>query len=200
MVIMLKGENGKAVAGRVKQRVGEIAAKLPTGVRVTPFYDQTEVIDRTAHTVRKNLLEGSFLVVVVLFVFLRDIPATLITASIIPLAMLIGFIGMRLFGVSANLMSLGAIDFGTTDLAVAVQGSDLIVVCTPVDRIAATILDAAPHCKSGAIFTNIGTVRPCWAISCWRRSCRRPSRASRASSLCRARRFCVFGLEMLTVT
>ncbi|MCC7416767.1 MAG: efflux RND transporter permease subunit [Acidobacteria bacterium] len=112
MVIMLKGENGKAVAERVKARLEEIGQTLPGGVRITPFYDQTEVIDRTAHTVRKNLLEGSLLVVVVLFVFLRDAPAALVTASIIPAAMLIGFVGMRLFGVSANLMSLGAIDFG----------------------------------------------------------------------------------------
>ena len=112
MVIMLKGENGKAVAERVKARIDELSPTLPKGVTVTPFYDQTEVIDRTAHTVRKNLLEGSLLVVVVLVVFLRDIPAALITAGIIPAAMLIGFIGMRLFGVSANLMSLGAIDFG----------------------------------------------------------------------------------------
>ena len=112
MVIMLKGENGKVVAERVKARIDDIASTLPHGVTVTPFYDQTEVIDRTAHTVRKNLLEGSLLVIVVLFVFLRDVPAALITAAIIPVAMLIGFIGMRLFGVSANLMSLGAIDFG----------------------------------------------------------------------------------------
>jgi cobalt-zinc-cadmium resistance protein CzcA len=112
MVIMLKGENGKAVAERVKARISEIEETLPPDTTITPFYDQTEVIDRTAHTVRKNLLEGSLLVVVVLFVFLRDIPAALITAAIIPVAMLIGFIGMRVFGVSANLMSLGAIDFG----------------------------------------------------------------------------------------
>jgi cobalt-zinc-cadmium resistance protein CzcA len=112
MVIMLKGENGKAVAERVKSRIDDITRTLPKGVTITPFYDQTEIIDRTAHTVRKNLLEGSVLVIVVLFVFLRDIPAALITAAIIPVAMLMGFIGMRLFGVSANLMSLGAIDFG----------------------------------------------------------------------------------------
>ena len=112
MVIMLKGENGKTVAERVKARMAEIAGTLPKGMNLVPFYDQTEVIDRTAYTVRKNLMEGSLLVIVVLFVFLRDIPAALITAAIIPVAMLIGFIGMRLFGVSANLMSLGAIDFG----------------------------------------------------------------------------------------
>ena len=112
MVIMLKGENGKDVANRVKSRMSEIGSSLPAGMHIMPFYDQTEVIDRTAHTVRKNLLEGSFLVVLVLFVFLRDVRAALVTAAVIPLSMLVGFIGMRLFGVSANLMSLGAIDFG----------------------------------------------------------------------------------------
>ena len=112
MVIMLKGENGKAVAGRVKARLHEITSTLPPGITLVPFYDQTEVIDRTAHTVRKNLLEGSLLVIVVLIVFLRDLRAALITAAIIPVSMLIGFMGMRVFGVSANLMSLGAIDFG----------------------------------------------------------------------------------------
>ena len=112
MVIMLKGENGKSVAESVKARMAEIAQSLPKGVSFTPFYDQTEVIDRTSATVRRNLIEGSLLVVVVLFVFLRNVRAALITAAIIPLSMLVGFIGMRLFGVSANLMSLGAIDFG----------------------------------------------------------------------------------------
>jgi cobalt-zinc-cadmium resistance protein CzcA len=112
MVIMLKGENGKTVAEDVKARLKEIGTSLPAGVTITPFYDQTEVIDRTSHTVRKNLVEGSLLVVVVLLVFLRNVRAALITAAVIPFSMLIGFIGMRLFGVSANLMSLGAIDFG----------------------------------------------------------------------------------------
>ncbi len=112
MVIMLKGENGRDVAARVKERVEEIRTTLPAGMRLEPFYDQSEVIDRTAHTVRKNLLEGSLLVIVVLVFFLRDLRAALIVASVIPLSMLCGFIGMRVFGVSANLMSLGAIDFG----------------------------------------------------------------------------------------
>ena len=112
MVIMLKGENGKDLADRVKARIDEIQKTLPAGLSIRPFYDQTEVIDRTAHTVRKNLLEGSLLVVGVLLLFLRDVRASLIVASVIPLSMLIGFIGMRVFGVSANLMSLGAIDFG----------------------------------------------------------------------------------------
>jgi cobalt-zinc-cadmium resistance protein CzcA len=112
MVIVLKGENAREVAGRVKARVAEIQTTLPAGVRLAPFYDQTEVIDRTARTVRTNLLEGSLLVVAVLFLFLRDVRAALIVAAVIPVSMLVGFIGMRVFGVSANLMSLGAIDFG----------------------------------------------------------------------------------------
>ncbi len=112
MVIMLKGENGKDVATRVKARIEEIQKTLPAGMRIEPFYDQSEVIDRTSRTVTKNLLEGSLLVVAVLFFFLRDVRASLIVASVIPLSMLAGFFGMRLFGVSANLMSLGAIDFG----------------------------------------------------------------------------------------
>ncbi|MCC6990449.1 MAG: efflux RND transporter permease subunit, partial [Acidobacteria bacterium] len=112
MVIMLKGENARDLAGRVKTRLAEIAATLPQGMKLEKFYDQTEVIDRTTATVTKNLLEGSVLVLIVLFVFLRDVRASLIVAAVIPLSMLVGFIGMRFFGVSANLMSLGAIDFG----------------------------------------------------------------------------------------
>ena len=112
MVIMLKGENGKDVATRVKVRIAEIQKTLPAGMQMAPFYDQSEVIDRTSHTVTKNLLEGSILVIAVLFFFLRDVRASLVVASVIPLSMLAGFFGMRLFGVSANLMSLGAIDFG----------------------------------------------------------------------------------------
>ena len=112
MVILLKGENARDVARNVKERIAAIAATLPKGLSIQPFYDQTEVIDRTAHTLRKNLLEGSLLVVAVLFIFLRDVRAALLVAAVIPLSLLVGFIGMRLFGVSANLMSLGAIDFG----------------------------------------------------------------------------------------
>ena len=112
MAIMLKGENGRDVAARVKERIEAIAKTLPAGMTIVPFYDQGEVIDRTSRTVATNLVGGSLLVIAVLFFFLRDVRASLIVASVIPLAMLAGFFGMRLFGVSANLMSLGAIDFG----------------------------------------------------------------------------------------
>lgn len=110
MVIMLKGENGKRVIELVKQKIEGM--RLPDGVKIVPFYDQSTIIDRTIATVKKNLFEGFLLVTVILFLFLRNIRAALITASIIPLSMLISFINMRLFGFSANLMSLGAIDFG----------------------------------------------------------------------------------------
>ncbi len=110
MAIMLKGENGKNVIERVKRRLASL--RLPEGVRIVPFYDQSEVIDATIRTVRRNLFEGGMLVIVVLLLFLGNIKAALIVAAVIPLSMLIGFIGMRAFGISANLMSLGAIDFG----------------------------------------------------------------------------------------
>ena len=110
MVIMLKGENGKKLIERVKEKIASL--RLPPGVKIDPFYDQAFVIDGTIHTVEKNLAEGFVLVAVVLLLFLGNLRAALITAAIIPFSMLISFLGMRLFGISANLMSLGAIDFG----------------------------------------------------------------------------------------
>lgn len=110
MAIMLKGENGKRVIERVKAKFA--AMRLPEGVKVVPFYDQSMVIDGTIGTVSRALIEGGALVVVILFVFLGNVRAALIVAAVIPLSMLFGFMGMALFGVSANLMSLGAIDFG----------------------------------------------------------------------------------------
>ena len=110
MVIMLKGENGKRLIERVKERIASL--RLPPGVSIVPFYDQAFVIDGTIHTVEKNLFEGFVLVTIVLLLFLGNLRAALITAAVIPFSMLISFLGMRLFGISANLMSLGAIDFG----------------------------------------------------------------------------------------
>src|SRR5579864_6641722 len=110
MVIMLKGENGKELIERIKERIA--ALRLPAGVKIRPFYDQSFVIDGTIHTVERNLFEGFLLVTIVLLLFLGNLRAALITAAVIPFSMLISFLGMRLFGISANLMSLGAIDFG----------------------------------------------------------------------------------------
>ncbi|MEZ5398631.1 MAG: CusA/CzcA family heavy metal efflux RND transporter [Bryobacteraceae bacterium] len=110
MTIMLKGENGKRVIERVKDKLASM--HLPEGVKIIPFYDQSTVIDGTIATVQRNLIEGGLLVVLVLVVFLGNVRAAVIVAAVIPLSMLAGFIGMRYFGISANLMSLGAIDFG----------------------------------------------------------------------------------------
>jgi cobalt-zinc-cadmium resistance protein CzcA len=110
MVIMLKGENGKEVIEEVKRKIASL--HLPEGVRLAPFYDQSTVIDGTLNTVIHNLLEGFVLVTAVLLLFLGNMRAAILTASIIPFSMLVSFIGMRCFGISANLMSLGAIDFG----------------------------------------------------------------------------------------
>lgn len=110
MAIMLKGENGKRVIERVRSKLASL--RLPEGVKVNPFYDQSTVINSTLGTVRNALLEGGLLVVLVLFLFLGNVRAALVVAAVIPLSMLFGFLGMMVFGVSANLMSLGAIDFG----------------------------------------------------------------------------------------
>jgi cobalt-zinc-cadmium resistance protein CzcA len=111
-VIIVKGSNGREVVTRVLERLDEIRRVLPPGVTVRPFYNQGEVVERTTHTVFRNLIEGALLVTAILFLFLRTVRASLLTASVIPLSLLIAFLAMRRFGVSANLMSLGALDFG----------------------------------------------------------------------------------------
>ena len=110
VVIMLKGENGKQVIERIKTKLATL--RLPPGLRMVKFYDQSDVIDSTIRTVRNNLLEGGLLVILTLALFLGNIRASLIVALVIPLSMLFAFLGMHYFAISANLMSLGAIDFG----------------------------------------------------------------------------------------
>ncbi len=112
IVMMLIGENSRAVVNRVKVAVEEIRPTLPKGVTVDTFYDRTDLVKTTIKTVATNLLEGGLLVIVILFLMLRNLRAGLIVASAIPLCMLCAFLGMRALGVSGNLMSLGAIDFG----------------------------------------------------------------------------------------
>ena len=112
MVLKLKGADSRRVIAAVRARMAEVERTLPPHVRVTPFYDQTELVERTTHTIVKNLIEGGLLVIAVLFLFLRNVRASLIVASVIPLSMLVAFVAMRAFGYSANLMSLGALDFG----------------------------------------------------------------------------------------
>ena len=112
MIVMLKGSNGKDVVTRVEERLKDVRPLLPKGVTIRPFYNQGEVVDRTTRTVFTNLLEGGLLVALILFVFLRNVRASLVVASVIPLSLLAAFFVMQRFGVSANLMSLGALDFG----------------------------------------------------------------------------------------
>jgi heavy metal efflux system protein len=110
--MMLMGENSREVASRVADKLKDINRSLPEGVIAKPVYDRTALVDRTIATVEKNLLEGALLVIVVLFLLLGNIRAALITASVIPIAMLLTITGMVERGVSGNLMSLGALDFG----------------------------------------------------------------------------------------
>ncbi len=112
ITMMLKGENARIVTERVKERVAEIQKTLPPGVRIVPFYERTELVDRTINTVIKNLSEGGLFVIIILFLLLMNLRGGFIVASVIPLSMLFALIMMKLNGISGNLMSLGAIDFG----------------------------------------------------------------------------------------
>ncbi|GAB1407529.1 CusA/CzcA family heavy metal efflux RND transporter [Luteimonas sp BLCC-B24] len=111
-VVMLVGANSREVSQASAAKLETANASLPEGVTARPVYDRTALVDRTIHTVAKNLIEGAILVVVVLFLLLGNVRASLVTAAVIPLAMLFTVIGMVRGGVSGNLMSLGALDFG----------------------------------------------------------------------------------------
>ena len=110
--IMLAGENTRLVAQAVRAKLEEIQEKLPAGISIKTVYDRSELVDRTIHTVEKNLFEGAVLVVVVLFALLGNFRAAIIVALVIPLSMLFAMTGMVRLGLSGNLMSLGAVDFG----------------------------------------------------------------------------------------
>ncbi len=122
IVMMLSGGNGRKVISAIEEKIDLINQGLPDGVFIEKFYDQSELIKRTTSTISTNLLEGGFLVIVVLLLLLGEISGALIVAMVIPLSMLFAFIGMREFGLAANLMSLGAIDFG-----MVVDGSVVMV-------------------------------------------------------------------------
>ncbi|ARP95229.1 CusA/CzcA family heavy metal efflux RND transporter [Bordetella genomosp. 13] len=121
-VFMLIGENSRAVSQAVSERLEAINKTLPDGVKAITVYDRSTLVDKAIATVKKNLLEGATLVIVILFLFLGNIRAALITAMVIPLSMLFTFTGMVTYKVSANLMSLGALDFG-----IIVDGAVVIV-------------------------------------------------------------------------
>jgi len=121
-VFMLVGENSRTVASAVGEKLEEIKAGLPEGITATAVYDRTGLVDKTLQTVQKNLLEGALLVIVILFLLLGNVRAALLTAAVIPIAMLMTITGMVQTRVSANLMSLGALDFG-----LLVDGAIIIV-------------------------------------------------------------------------
>jgi heavy metal efflux system protein len=112
IVMMLKGENSREVIERVKERIEQIKRTLPEGVTLKPFYDQSILVDQTIHTVVTNLVEGGSLVIAVLLVMLGNWRAALIVAAAIPISMMFSFMGMKAMGITANIMSLGAVDFG----------------------------------------------------------------------------------------
>ncbi|MFM6994845.1 MAG: CusA/CzcA family heavy metal efflux RND transporter [Sediminibacterium sp.] len=122
VVMMLKGENSKQVIDDIKTKIATIQETMPEGVVIEPFLDRTKMVDNAIGTVSKNLLEGALIVIFVLILFLGNLRAGLVVASVIPLSMLFAFILMHLFGVSGNLMSLGALDFG-----LLVDGAVIIV-------------------------------------------------------------------------
>lgn len=112
IVMMLKGGNGKEVIKEIENKIDVINKGLPKGIIIEKFYDQSELIDRTTSTLTVNLVEGGFFVIAILLLLLGEIRGALIVAGVIPFSMLFAFIGMKEFGLAANLMSLGAIDFG----------------------------------------------------------------------------------------
>ncbi|MGB3005019.1 MAG: CusA/CzcA family heavy metal efflux RND transporter [Chitinophagaceae bacterium] len=122
VVLMLKGANASDVIQNVKERIEQIKKTLPEGVVLEPFYDRTKMVNNAIGTVKTNLIEGALIVIFVLVIFLGNLRAGLIVASVIPLAMLFAVIMMNVFGVSGNLMSLGALDFG-----LIVDGAVIIV-------------------------------------------------------------------------
>ena len=122
IVMMLKGANSSEVIKDVKKRIEQIQKTLPEGVVIEPFLDRTKMVDNAISTVEKNLLEGALIVILVLVLFLGNIRAGLLVASVIPLSMLFAIIMMNTFGLSGNLMSLGALDFG-----LIVDGAVIIV-------------------------------------------------------------------------
>ncbi len=124
ITLMLKGENFQEVIKNVKARIETIKKSLPEGVVIEPFIDRTQLVDRVTGTIARNLIEGGLIVIFILVLFLGNLRAGLVVASVIPLSMLFAFGMMRTFGVSGNLMSLGAIDFG-----LIVDGAVIIVEC-----------------------------------------------------------------------
>ena len=138
-VLMSKGQNPAKIIDALRTKVNEINAILPTGVKLHPLYDRTTLINHTVNTVTENLIVGALLVVTILIIFLRNWRAALIVAAIIPLSLLFAFIVMDICGVSANLISLGAVDFGI------IIDSAVVLVEALMVRLALTQAVKTPH-------------------------------------------------------
>jgi len=135
IVMMLKGANSREVANTVHKKIEEIKTTLPKGVTVDEFYNREDLVDRAIATVEKNLIEGAIIVIFVLVLLLGNLRAGFIVASVIPLSMLFALIMMKLFGVSGNLMSLGAIDFGLiVDGAVIIVESVIVAISHAIHK------------------------------------------------------------------
>ena len=145
MVLMLKGENSAAVVGNVKTRVDQIRKSLPEGVLLEPFIDRTKLVDNAIGTVETNLIEGTLIVIFILVLLIGNWRAGLVVASVIPLSLLFAVILMNLWGVSGNLMSLGAIDFG-----LIVDGA-VIIVEAIIHRLH---LKSLQHTEGGCLSKN----------------------------------------------
>jgi cobalt-zinc-cadmium resistance protein CzcA len=152
MVQMVAAGNARDVVERVRQRLSELETRLPEGVQIKPFYDRARFVDRVLATVFRSLIEGGLFVTVVLFLFLGNLRAGLVVATMIPLAMLGAFALMRLLGVSGNLMSLGAIDFGLVvdGAVVLVEGALVEMARTKVSTGHALVHDARKFGRSVA--------------------------------------------------
>ncbi|MBK8443356.1 MAG: efflux RND transporter permease subunit [Sphingobacteriales bacterium] len=164
VVMMLKGANSSEVIKSVKERIVQIQKTLPEGVVIEPFLDRTKMVNNAISTVEKNLLEGALIVVLVLVLFLGNIRAGLLVASVIPLAMLFAICMMNLFGVSGNLMSLGALDFGLiVDGAVIIveavlhslHGRQAPTPQNPADNIDHLVIRTSEKMMNSAVFGQI---------------------------------------------
>ena len=165
IVLMLKGADSEKTIKQVKTRIEKINKNLPDGLSVKPFIDRTKLIDKSINTVRNNLIEGGLIVVFVLVLLMGSIKAGLIVASVIPITMIITFGLMKVFGISANLMSLGAIDFGLlVDCSVIIVESVLFTIHSKkeyhVDKIEEAVfkdlvLNSSTKVMSTAMFGGI---------------------------------------------
>lgn len=154
IVMMLKGANSNEVISKVKAKMDEIQKTLPQGVVIEPYLDRTQLVSRAIHTVEKNLIEGALIVIFVLVIFLGNLRAGLLVSSVIPLSMLFALGMMHVFGVSGNLMSLGAIDFGLiVDGAVIIVEAVMHLLHDQLKQAGATAITLQKDEMRGTVFT-----------------------------------------------